>query len=330
MHSWQRVALAASLSLASAAPVSVHAAQQGERQAFPVKPIRLVVAFTPGGTTDILARLIVPSMTGAWGQPVVIEARPGAAGTLAASIVAKANPDGYTLLATSPAFAITAVSNPSLQYDALKDFAGVAEIGYSTTILVAAPSLGVKSVKELIAFANTKPVKLLFGSVGAFSSTHLSAERFRLVAGIKAQHVAFKGQPEFLIEIVADRIHFGAPGLTVALPFIKDGKLVPLVVATPQRTPALPDVPAAPEVLPGWGREGSQAWLAPAGTPRAVRQQISREVARALALPDVKERLHNIGFHIAPTTPEEHDRNLRADIEVFSRIVKEAGLLKAK
>jgi len=202
----------------------------------------------------------------------------------------------------------------------------VAELGYSTSVLVVTPSLGVRTVKEFTAFANGKPVKLLFGSAGAGSSTHLSAERFRLAAGIKAQHVAFKGQSEFLIEILAGRIHFGSSGLTVSLPFIKDGKLVALAVATPERSPALPEVPAAPEVLPGWGRDGSQAWLAPAGTPRAIRQQIGREMARLLALPENRERLQNLGFHIAPTTPEEHEKNLRADLEVFSRIVREVGL----
>ena len=157
--------------------------------------------------------------------------------------------------------------NANAQYDPLKDFASVAELGYSTTVLVVTPSLGVRTVKELVTLANTKPVKLLFGSVGAGSSTHLSAERFRLAAGFKAQHIGFKGQSEFLIEIIAGRIHFGSSGLMVSLPFIKDGKLVALAVATPQRSPVLPDVPAAPEVLPGWGRDGSQAWLAPAGTP---------------------------------------------------------------
>lgn len=325
MDSVQRIMIATLIAIGSSvvAPGVLQAQQK-----FPSKPVRLVTAFTPGGTTDILARLITPGMSEAWGQPIVLEARPGASGTLAAAIVARAAPDGYTLLATSGAFAITAVANPNLSYDPLKDFVGVAEIGYGTTVLVVAPSLGVKTVKELIAHANARSGRpLLFGSVGAFSSTHLNAERFRLAAGIKAQHVGFKGQSEFVIEIVAERIHFGSPGLMVALSFIRDGKLVPLVVASSQRAPQLPDVPAAPEVLPGWGRDGSQAWLAPAGTPRAIRQQISREIARNLALPEVRERLQNLGFHAAPTTPEEHDKNLRADIVLFSRIVKQAGLL---
>jgi tripartite-type tricarboxylate transporter receptor subunit TctC len=323
MNSLQRIAMAVVIctGMAGAAPGVLHAQQK-----FPSKPIRLVVAFTPGGTTDILARMVAPGMNETWGQPLVIENRPGAGGTLAATIVAKAAPDGYTLLATSSSLAITAVLNANAQYDPLKDFATVAELGYSTTVLVVSPSLGVKSLKEFVALANTKPTKLLFGSVGAGSSTHLSGERFRLAAGIKAQHVGFKGQSEFLIEIVTGRIHFGSSGLIVSLPFIKDGKLVPLVVATPQRSPVLPDVPAAPEVLPGWGREGSQGWFAPAGTPRAIRQQISRELARLLALSDIRERLHNMGFNVASTSPEEHEKNLRADLEVFSRLVKEAGL----
>ena len=328
MDCLQRIVIATSLclALAGAAPGMAQAQQK-----FPSKPIRLVVAFTPGGTTDILARMVAPGMSETFGQPLVIEGRPGAGGVLAATIVAKATPDGYTLLATSAALVISAVLNGNAQYDPLKDFAPLAELGYSTTVLVVTPSLGVKTVKELAALANstTKPVKLLFGSTGAGSSTHLSAERFRIAAGFKAQHIGFKGQSEFLIEIIAGRIHFGSSGLIVSLPFIKEGKLVALAVATPQRSPVLPDVPAAPEVLPGWGRDGSQAWLAPAGTPRAIRERISKELARQLTQPEIKERLQNMGFNVVPTTPDEHEKNMRADHAVFTRIVKEVGL-KAK
>jgi tripartite-type tricarboxylate transporter receptor subunit TctC len=326
MHSLQRLTLASSIAIGFIVAASGMAQAQPK---FPVKPIRLVVAFTPAGTTDILARIITPGMSETFGQPIVIENRPGAGGALAAAIVAKAAPDGYTLLATSAALAINAVLTSNAGYDPVKDFAPIGELGYSTTVLVVSPSLGVKTVKEFIALANGKPIRLLFGSTGAGSSTHLSAERFKLAAGIKAQHVGFKGQAEFLLEIVAGRIHFGSSGLTASMPFIKDGKLVPLVVATSQRSPLLPDVPAASEVLPGWGRDGSQAWLAPARTPRAVRQQISKELTRVLTLPEIRDRLQSIGFQAAPTTPDEHEKNLRADIEVFSRIVKEVGL-KAK
>ena len=296
------------------------------QQKFPVKPIRVVVAFSAGGTSDILARMITQGMSEVWGQPMVIEPRPGAGGTLAATIVSKATPDGYTLLATSASFPISAATGARLQYDPLRDFATVGEIGYGTQVIVASPALGVKTLKEFIAHANTRPGKLLFGSTGALTSTHLSTERFRNAVGIRAQHVGFKGQVEYVIEIVANRVHFGAPGLMVALPLIKEGKLVPLVVAIPQRSPLLPDVPTAQEVAPGWGRDGSQAWFAPAGTPRAIRHQISKEMARNLALPEVTTRLQNMGFFIAPTSPEQHEKNLRSDIEIFSRLVKTLGL----
>lgn len=327
LHLTQRFTGRGSRRFVAVVALALPALAQGQaQQKYPVKPIRLITAFTPGGTTDILARLITPGMSEVWGQPIVLEARPGAGGTLAASIVARAAPDGYTLLATSAAIVISAVASANLQYDLLKDFATVAELGNSTTVLVVAPSLGVKTVKEFIALANARPAKLLFGSTGALSSTHLSAERFRVAAGIPAQHVGFKGQSEFLIEIMADRVHFGCPGLTVALPLIKSNKLVALVVATAKRSPVLPDTPSAPEALPGWGRDGSQGWFAPTGTPLAIRQEISRQVARNINLPDVKERLQNLAFDIAPTTPEEHAKNLRADIEVFARIVRDTGL----
>jgi len=292
---------------------------------YPVKPIRLVVAFTAGGTPDTLARLIGPRMSETFGQPVVIENRPGAGGALAANIVAKAAPDGYTLLATSPGFAVVAALQPNLPYDPIKDFAGIANIGFSTNALVVAPSLGIRTVKELIALGHAQPGKVFFGSAGAGSATHINGERFRLASGIKAVHVGFKGQPEFLIEVVAGRVQFGMAGLGPALGLIKDGRLLLLAVA-PSRTPLFPDVPALSESLPGISRDGAQGWLAPAGTPLAIRQQLSREMARVIALPDVKERLQNVAFHIAHSTPEEMERLIRNDIASFTRLVYDAGL----
>jgi tripartite-type tricarboxylate transporter receptor subunit TctC len=215
---------------------------------------------------------------------------------------------------------------PNLPYDPLKDFSGVAQLGYSTSVLVVSPASGVKSVKELIALAQAQPGKVLFGSAGAGSATHINAERFRLAAGIKAQHVGFKGQPEFLLELVAGRIHYGVAGLGPSQALIKDGRLVPLAVVMPQRSAVLPDVPAAPEVLPGWTRNGSQAWYAPAGTPRPILQKIYNEVVRVLASAEVKKRLESYDFQILPASPEELDRELRTDIEVFRKVVQEAGL----
>jgi tripartite-type tricarboxylate transporter receptor subunit TctC len=213
-----------------------------------------------------------------------------------------------------------------LPYDPLKDFAGITRIGIGTGVLVVSPALGVKSVQEFIAYAQARPGKILMGSSGAGSSTHMSGERFRFGAGIKSVHVGFKGVPEFLVEIMAGRIHFAIGGLSTALPPIREGKVLALAVTTPERSTALPDVPALPEVLPGWTREGASALLAPAGTPRPILRKISKEVGRILLLPDVKERMLSFGFVPDPCTPEEHEQFLRAQIETFSGIVRLAGL----
>ena len=294
------------------------------QQKYPVKPIRFVVSTTPGSTPDLLARMIGPKLSEAWGQPVVIENRPGASGIIAATMVAKAAPDGYTLHIVSPAFAIRAALFADLPYDSFKDFATAGEIGYSNSVIVTAPSLGVKSVKEFIAYANANPGKIFFGSAGAGTATHMGGERFRMAAGIKAQHVGFKGQSEFQLEIVAGRIQFGSTGLTASLGLIKDGRLQPIAVA--QRTPLLPDVPSYAEAIPGWGRDGAQGLLVPTGTPMAIRQQINKQVGRALELPEIKQRLDSVSFNIAYSTPEQHEKNLRNDVAIFAKIVKEAGL----
>ncbi len=295
------------------------------QQKFPAKPIRIIVAFTAGGTPDTLARVIGQKMSERWGQPVIIENRPGASGSLAANLVSKATPDGYTVLATSASFAISAAMQARLPYDTLKDFAGVANIGYSTDALVVGPALNIKTIKDFIAYGRANQDKVLYGSAGTGTSTHLSGAKFAAEAGFKAVHIGFKGLPEFLIDIAAGRIHFGVAVLGGALPFIRDNRMVLLAVG-PQRSPLYPDVPAIAETLPGYSREGSQALYAPAATPRAVLQQLSREVGRVLELKDVRERLQSMGFHIAHTTPEETDRLLRLDIQSFAKQVRNLGL----
>jgi len=295
-------------------------------QNYPDKPIRFIVPFSAGGTSDVLARLIATKMSDHWGQSVVIENRTGAGGTIGTNLVAKATGDGYTLLLTSAAFVISAALHSNLTYEPLRDFVGVAQIGFSTQALVVPPALGVTSVKEFIAYAQARPGKIFFASAGAGSNTHMLGELFRFAAGLKVVHVGFKGASDAMIEVAAERVHYAIIGLAGSMGLIKDGKLLPLAVTTPQRTPVLPDVPAMAEALPGWEREGSHSLLAPAGTPPAVRQKISREIARVLALPDVKERLEAVGFQLAPTTPEEHDRILRTQIEILSNVVRLAGL----
>lgn len=294
-------------------------------QKYPHKPIRIVTA-SAASQTDIVTRLIGIKMSETFGQPVVIENRAGAGGAIGANIVAKATPDGYTLLLQSGQFAIRAAIQANLPYDSIKDFAGVTQVGFSTQALVVSPSLGVKAVKDLIAFAQARPEQLLFSSAGAGTGTHMDTERFRFATGIKARHVAFKATSEAMIEVVAGRTHFAAVPLGPALSLIKEGKLTALAVFTPKRSLSLPDTPAMAEVVPGYQRDGSYGLLAPVGTPRAIRQQLAQEVARIVTLPDVLERMRIMGFVPATSTPEEHDKIVRSEIETFIKVAKLVGL----
>jgi tripartite-type tricarboxylate transporter receptor subunit TctC len=297
------------------------------QQKFPTKPIRFIVPFSPGGGTDTMARVIALKISENFGQPVVIENRTGAGGAIGTAIAAKATPDGHTLLVSSAGFVISAALHPNnLPYDIFRDFTGVTQIGYSTSTLVITPTLGAKSLKAFIELAHTRPGKILFSSGGAGSSTHLSGERFRLAANIKAVHVGFKGSSDALLEVVAGRVHYVITGLLTSLPFIKDGRILCLAVSTPVRSPLLPDIPTIAELLPGYKREGSHVMVAPAATPRPIVHQISKEVRRIFELPDVKERLKNFDYLLSPTTPEELDKILRVDIETFTDLVTRAGL----
>ncbi len=296
-------------------------------QGFPTKPIRLVVGYANGSNPDTLARMIGQKVSENWGQPVVMENRAGAGGVLAANMVARGTPDGHTLLLTGVNFVSSVAMQPSLPYDPVKDFAGITQIGFGTLVLVVAPTLGATSVKDLIALAKAQPGKIIFGSGSTGSGTHLSGARLNLIADIKVVHVAFKSAAEVVIETMTGRTHYSMGILVAALPFIKDGKLLALAVNTPQRSPVLPDVPTLAETLPDFKRpELSGGLLAPARTPRPILNQISKEIARILDLPDIKERLQTMGVVPAPTTPEEYDKILRGQIEMLSKVVRDAGL----
>src|SRR5688572_8655060 len=261
-----------------------------------------------------------------WRQPVVIENRTGAGGTIGTNIVAKATPDGYTYLVSSPGFVISAALHTDLPYDPVKDFAGVTQLGVSMSTLAVTPTLGVKTVKDFIELAKARPGKIFFSSGGHGSSTHMNGERFRLAVGIKPVHVAFKGSADAALEVVAGRCHYVITGLITVMQHIQGGRLVALAVLAPSRSPMLPEVPTMAEIVPGYKRDGSHVMLAPAGTPRPILNQVSSEVRRIFDLPDVKERLKNFDYFLAPTTPQELDKIVRADIETFSEVVRLAGL----
>jgi len=296
-------------------------------QGYPTKPIRIVVSTTAGSQPDMLARMFGQKMTENWGQPVVVENRPGANGTLAAAPVAKGSPDGYTILYALPNFAIGAALEPNLPYDPVKDFAGVTQIGFTTNVLVVSPTLGPRTLADFIALAKSQPGKLIFGTSPTGSAAHLSGARFNVVAGIKTVHVAFKGGPEAAIEVMAGRIHYNIGTLGFLLQFIKDGRFLALAVTSPQRTPVLPDVPALGETLAEFRRpETSHGLLVPAGTPRSAITAVNKEMARILALPDVRQRTQDIGYTIDPSTPEEYNKILRGQIATLQKLVRDAGL----
>jgi tripartite-type tricarboxylate transporter receptor subunit TctC len=305
----------------------VAAAQTQAQVKFPTKPVRLIVPATPGNPSDVLARIIGPKLSEVWGNPVVLENRPGAGGTVAAAFVSKATPDGYTMLVAVGAFVTSAAFQTNLSYDPIKDFAGVAQIGHGTSVLVVAPSIGVKSVKEFIEFAKANPGKIFFGSAGAGGGSHFIAEKFKHAAGIKAVHVGYKGQPEALIEVVAGRSHYAMITLPAVMPLLKDGRLTALGVTSPQRSPQLPEVPALAEYLPEFTRpDTTQALLAPAKTPRAVLDQISKDVRRVLVAPDLVKQFHTIGYTVMPSTPEEQDKIRRSQIEAMTKLAIDIGL----
>ena len=296
-------------------------------QNFPAKPIRMVMSTTAGSQPDAIARMIAQKMSERWGRPVIVDNRPGAGGALAAPLVAKAAPDGHTLLYVLPNFVISPALHPGFNYSSLKEFAGIGQIGFSTNLLVATPSLGAKTINDFITVAKAQPGKIIFGSSATGSASHLSGMRFNTLAGIKVVHVAFKGGPDAAIEILGGRTHYTVATLGVALAFIKEGKLLALAVTTPQRTPVLPGVPSLSELMPEFkNTETSHGLLAPAGTPLPIRQQISKELARDLDLPDIKERLNTIGYVIAPSTPEAYDKILRDQFETVVKLVQDAGL----
>lgn len=324
MRASLRTRLAFAIGAAGTALAASAAAAQAQ-QKFPAKPVRLMVPATAGAMTDMMARLIGRQMGEAWGQPVVIDNRPGAVGALAANIVAKAAPDGHTLLLT-PNHAVSAAVQPDLPYDPVKDFAGVAQIGYGTAVLAVSPALVVKSVNELIALAKAQPGKIIFGSSAVGTANQLTGARFNRAAGIKVVSVAFKGAPEATLELLGGRSHYTVLALAVVLPYLKDGKLLALATL-PSRLPMLPDVPALRDTFPEFNRSTTSfGSLAPAATPRPILHQISKEIARIVDLPDVKARLHPAGFVFAPSTPEEYDKILREQIDRLSRLVRDLGL----
>ena len=296
-------------------------------QSYPTRPIRVVVPFTAGSVADILPRLIGPKLLESWGQQVVVDNRPSAGGAVAGGIVASAPPDGHTLMVTSSAFAASAALFPKLPYDSLKDFSGVTQIVSNALVLVVAPTLGVKSVKELIALAQQKPGQINFASSGIGSSTHYAGELFKLAAKLDVVHVPYRGTPEALTDTITGRIHYYLASVIVAIPPIREGRLLGLAVTTLQRAPLLPDVPTVAEAgLPGFDYDGWIGMLAPSATPRPIIDRLSREVARILDLREIRERIASLGGRVNSSTPKNFDKFIRSEIEKRTMVFRTAGI----
>jgi tripartite-type tricarboxylate transporter receptor subunit TctC len=317
-----RSAAVAALIAASVVSGALHAQQQK----FPSKPIRMIVPFSAGSQTDILARLIGQKMNENWGQQVVVDNRPSAGGTIGAGIVANAPPDGHTLMVHSVGHAINATLYTRLPFNTIRDFAGVSQIASVPNVLVVAPALGAKSVKDLIALAKQKPGTINFGSAGIGSGTHINGEQFKVVAGVNVVHVPYKGTPEALTDTMTGRIQYFFSPLVPATPFIKEGRLIALAVSTAQRSPVLQDVPTVSEAaLPGFDYDQWYGLIAPRQTPKPILNELSKEVARVLDLPDVRKTFQTQGAVAKPSSPDQFDGFIRTEIEKLGKVIKASG-----
>lgn len=300
--------------------------EEAHAQAYPSKPIRIVVPFTPGGSNDVLARVVGEKIQHEWKQPVVVENKPGAGGNIGAEAVAKAPADGYTfLIAANNILAI----NPSLYervpFDPVKDFAPVTLLGNVPIVLVVNPSFPAKSVKELIALGK-KDDGLTYASGGSGTPQHLSAELFKSMTGVKMTHVPYKGNAPAVTDLMGGQVQMLFSPINSVLPHIKSGKLRALAVASDARLSSLPDVPTIAEAgVPGYRSDIWIALVAPAGTPRDIVSKMQQEVAKALAQSDVKEKLLAQGIEPASSTPEQLNTLIRADLARWTKVVKESG-----
>ena len=295
---------------------------------FPTRPIRIIVPFTPGSATDVIARIVGPRMAERWGRPVVMDNRPSAGGIVACTTVAEAAPDGHTLMVTGSNFAgSAALYAGKLPFDPVKDFAGVTQFATTPLVLVVGPSLGVKSVKELIALAREKQGQLNFASTGLGSGPHYGAELFKLAAGIGAVHVPYRGSPETLTDVMSGRVQFVLSPVLAATPLIRSGRVLALGVTTVERAPALPDVPTIAEAgLPGFEYQGWYGMLAPGRTPRPLVNLLNAEVGRVLDLPETRDRIASQGAATLRSTPEAFDKLVHEEIVTRTKVWKAAGV----
>jgi tripartite-type tricarboxylate transporter receptor subunit TctC len=315
------------LHLLGAAATSPFAPSLARAQAWPSRTIRVIAPFSAGSTVDVVARLLTEPLSQALGQTLVLENRVGAGGMTGATVVARADPDGYTFLVNSSAHSAIPAIFQNVPYDAARDFAAVASLGSSPNVTVVSATKGIKTLQQLVAAAKSTAGGLTYATAGVGSATHLSTERFRLSAGFEAVHVPFKGMPEALTEVMTGRVDFSCSSIAPAMPLIRGGQLIALAVTTPKRSSALPEVPTSLEA--GYANSDYTFWtglFAPAKTPREIIERMNQEVQKILSTPAIRERLAQHGVEPMPIAPLAFDALIKGEIDSNIALVKAAGI----
>ncbi len=298
-----------------------------QAQAWPTKPVKLVVPFAAGGTTDVVARLLALKLTDAWGQSVIVENRTGAGGNIGADAVAKSAPDGYTLLLTSGAI-VTASQYmyKSMPFDPAKDLVAITNVATGPQLIVVTPGLPVKDLRELIAYARANPGKLNYGSAGIGSQTHLAAENLGYAAGVEFTHVPYKGESAALADLMGGQIQMATANFAAAVSLAREGKIRALAVTSKERNPQMPDVPPACDVLPDFESQGWFGLMAPAGTPKDVIEKVQRDSAKIIHTEDFRARLAQVGMEPVGNTPAEFTAAIRQQSARWQKVIKERGI----
>jgi len=317
------------LFLATAALLTLLTAANAETLAvsWPTRPIRAIIPFGPGSAVDVVPRIVFDQMARQLGQPIVVENRAGAGGTLGSSLVAKAEPDGYTMLVHSAAHAITPALYPNLNYSVERDFVTVGAVGSVPNIMIMSPSKGFKTVQEYVAASKAKPGSATYASLGVGSAVQMSAERFRMSAGFDAVMVPFKGGAEGITEVMAGRVDFYFCPIATALPHVKEGRLLGLAVSSPKRAEAMPEIPTTLES--GYPDSDYTFWMGvfmPAKTPSEIVTKFHAEMMKALDAPAVKEKLKTLGVESMPLSPAQFDAQVKREIGTYSVFAKAAGM----
>ena len=296
--------------------------------AFPARPIRIIVPYPAGGVVDALARVVGEKLSGKYGQPVIVENRPGAGGNIGTEYVAKSPADGHTLLMVSPSFAVARLFQKSISWDPVRDFRGIACFGAIPNVIVVPPQVPARTLPEFLALTRSGKAPQTYASSGIGTSSFLAAELLVQTAHVPLTHVPYKGQPEATTDLLAGRVDMMPMSASLALPHIQAGKLRPLAVTTTQRAQALPDVPTVAEAarLPGYEVATWLGLLAPGKTPQPVLERLSEDVAAALALPDVKAKFRDLAIEGQPMKGPDFDRFVAKDVETWTRVVQQAGI----